>query len=304
MVDLKEPARREYSTEESIEVSQSFLVLLFYFLAFYLSLHNLIIPLALNIFRGHELLLDVHFWFLFSFPLILWVKNKKTVPRSYLFFLCLGSLARLVLYSTVLYVKSWTIASVYLTEFSLLIYCVFVYQRSYKDKFLFLSLAGLFVPYGLSQIESHTKAKQVVFPEITQVVNLDSEGCQGSQVSVNFPYRAQVSESVIIQDCGFAEHKAYINGEFKIRNHQNHLIHLRLFKLSHKEGKLYWKFVRMLKIDSRHEVSLNEYLKKDSLFLLKAPERRSIGILLLIPPEVNLEGRLTFTPDLIKKENL
>lgn len=304
MVDLKEPARREYSTEESIEVSQSFLLLLFYFLAFYLLLHNLLIPLVLNVFRGQDLLLDVHYWFLFSFPLVLWVKNKKAVPRSFIFFLCLGSFARLILYSTLLYVKSWTIVSVYLSEFSLLIYCVLVYQKSYNDKFLILSFAGLCIPYGLTYVESHSLARKVVFPEISQEMNLTNEGCEGSHVTLTFPAKGIVSDSVVIRECGFAGNTAFINRSFKIQNQQKHLIHLRLFKLSHKEGKLYWKFVRMLKIDPRHEVSLDQYLKKDSLFLLKAPERRNLGILLLVLPDVSLEGKMTFTPDMIKKDIL
>lgn len=304
MVDLKEPLRREYSMEENLEVNQSFLILLFYFLAFYLTLHNLIIPLALNLFRGHDLLLDVHFWFLFSFPLIYWVKKKISVPRSYLIFLFSGSVTRIILYSTVLYVKSWTIASVYLTEFSLIIYCVFVYHKSVKDKFHFLGLLGIFIPYGLSQIESHSIAMKVIFPELSLHSDLSKEGCVGSQVELSFPVKGSVSQTTNLKNCGFATNTAFFESSFSITNEQDHLIHLRLFKLSHKEGKLYWKFVRLLRIEGRSHLVLDNFLKKDSIFLLKAPERRNLGILVLIPEETALEGKLTFTPDMIKKETI
>lgn len=304
MVDLKEPMRREYSTEESVEVSQSFLTLLFYFLSFYLSLHNVIIPLLLNIFRGNDLLLDVHFWFLFSLPLIYWIKKRLPIPRSYLFFLLSGSLSRIVIYTTVMYVKSWTVASVYLTEFSLIISCVFAYQKSYKDRFIFSGFAGLLVPYYLSQVEFHSVARKVIFPVVTKEINLSKEGCAGSKVDITFPHQKPVSSFLSIGECGFKNNNAVIDGSFRIFNEQEHLIHLRIFKLTHKEGKLFWKFVRLVKVEPRHELVLNDYLNKDSIFLLKAPERRNLGILILIPKESKLAGKITFTPDMIEKEIL
>ncbi|MFP5384746.1 MAG: hypothetical protein ACLGHN_01615 [Bacteriovoracia bacterium] len=302
MVDLNEPVRRSYSETEKEEVSRNFLILLHSFLLLYLALHNLLIPLLINALKGRDLLQDVHYWFLFQIPVHLWLRERRQISFSYNFFLLIGSFARLIFYSFFMFTRSWTMVSVYLSEVSALIFCFIIWSQTRKDKFVYLAFLGLFVTPYLATIEKYPpEVKPEKVMRKGPVENYGELGCKGSELKINMtgvvhlPY----SSVAVLKECGFAENLLRYNDSVDLFNDSSIDINLRLYELKRREGRFSWKFVRLLRVEKNQRISLKDNLKKDSMYLLKSPERRKTGITVLIPATTVLKGTFKLNMDTI-----
>ena len=302
MVDLQEPVRRSYSEKEKEEVSRNFLVLLHSFLILYLTLHNFLIPLMINALKGRDLLQDVHYWFLFQIPVHFWLREGKDVSFSYNLFLLLGSVTRLFFYSFIMFTKSWTTVSVYLSEVSTLIFCFIIWKQTRKGKLAYFALAGFLITPYLATIEKYppdVKPKKVVKP--VAVTNYGILGCKGSEMRLDISGLESLpsSSAVVLKECGFSENLLKHNKNVEVFNDSSLDINLRLYELKRREGRFSWKFVRLLRVEKKHKILLNEHLKKDSMYLMKSPERRKTGIIVLVPEKTVLEGAFIINMDTI-----
>lgn len=300
MVDLNEPVKKLYSEREESEITKSFLVLVHSFLIFYLSVHNFILPLILNLLKNRDLTQDMHFWFLFHFPVQYWLRKGKPLSFSYNLFLLLGSLSRLIFYNTFLFSRSWTLVSVYLSEISSLIFCIVIWNFGRKDKLIILSFIGLLVPPLLAQFEMHP----VEFKTLNTVQNIKSEnyehfGCRGSELTLsreNLP-NVPFSETLQIMDCGFEVNTQRIGSHYTLLNSGPWDLNIRLYELIKRNGRFTWKFVRIMRLERNSSIELSPYLKHSTPYLLKSPERRKLGITVLIPKDFVPEGHFHFNLD-------
>ena len=310
MVDLQEPTKKEYSAEEQIALKKQFILLLHTLLLVYLGLHNFLIPLISNLLTGRFILSDLHFWFLFQIPVQFYLRQKKTIPSGYYYFLLLGTFARfgmeLQLASSL---KSWGVLSLTLSELSSIIfyYLYFPFLKK-KSPSLFSLLAFLIVP-AMSMIE--IRSQRVISSETKAVTERDDEnfGCRGSLNEITFPLRetALFSTETTIRSCGLADSLLRVGDSFKIHNKSSHDINLRLYRLRVLHGKVSWKFVRLVQISQNSLWDISTYLREEkTIFLLKSPERRKLGNIILLPREEYHfpigKGKLTSTYDTLQWE--
>lgn len=300
MIDINEPIRRKYSSEEEIIIKKKFLILVHSFLLLYLSLHNFLIPVVMNFFRGNPLIQDVHFWFLFHLPVHFSLRNGKQISSSYNMFLILGSLARFAFYHLFLFSRSWSLVSVYLSEVSSLFFCFLIWDKTSKDRWTLLSLIGFFVPFALGFLEVHPEIKKdkLIFVKENKV-KYTSYGCQGSLLNLNFNQTVltEMRGHTSLTNCGFDKNLAKTNKNFEIRNSSKKDVNLRLYSLSKKNERYSWKFQKILRIPGQTKIQIAKYLNESNLYLLKSPERKELGIHVLINGETSLKGSFEITSD-------
>lgn len=302
MIDLQEPVRRSYTREEEEVVRKNFLILLHSFLLLYLSLHNLFIPLALNALKGREILQDVHYWFLFHLPLHFWLRKGKMISSSYNTFLVVGSLARLVFYSVFMFTKSWTIVSVFLSEVSSLIFSFVIWNMASKDRYLYVALLGVLIPPYLASVEKYPPdaGPRKISRAIT-IENYKILGCQGSEILLSTQDLAdrKISSRAKINGCGFDNNLYSYRTSFELFNGSGIDHNLRLYELKKKEGRVSWKFLKMIRLQQNTTVDLGKDLKTKTMYLLKSPERRQVGMMLLIPEVTEVTGKFEINYDSI-----
>ena len=288
MIDLQEPVTMSYSEEESRELRGRFLITLHGFLLLYLSLHNFLLPATLNVLRGAPFFEDVHFWFLFQLPIQYFLRKEKIIPQGYLLFLIVGSLTRLTWelgHATEL--RSWPVLSVLLSEFSSLIFLSLTVSQFRNRQFLYIPPMALFIVPMLSTFELHSP--DAYFTKFSTPTRLSTDdralGCQGSAVTLEFPFVENYPEvtRLTLRECGFPTPVLRWSSALSLTHQQKAPLNLRLYELSALHGKVRWKFQRLLQLKPGELWDLSPLLKADRIYLLKSPERRHLGLLVLIP---------------------
>lgn len=307
MVDLQEPRKIEYSDKEKIILKEQFILLLHTLLFAYLSLHNFLIPVVSNLLKHQAILQDVHYWFLLQLPVQWFLRQKKQIPTAYFYFLVLGSVARLVIeFYLAPTLKSWGILSVLVSELSSVIFYFLYFPLLSNTKFSFKSLSAIFIVLFLSLTENHSKPLILSSVQRLSVFDSSQLGCEGSESVLNFPLTMErvVRDAVAVEECGFSNKQVFFDKQFKIKNHTKHLYNLRIFKLHVLHGRVKWKFVRLIQLEAGREWDAMTYLKNDIAYVIKSPERRNLGHLVLVPKSVKEfpigKGELSLTYDTLK----
>lgn len=305
MIDLSEPTKKPLSKLEAQLIRQKFLILLHSLLLFYLLLHNLIIPLVVNLFKGQTLLADVHFWFIFQIPVHLWLRKGKNLSLSYGMFLIFGSFARMI-FCTMVYGKSWGLVSVYLSELSSLVFISIIWQELARDRFVLLSFSGFLLTPFLAWIEISSPEKNINLRSAHTVeADYYKMGCQGSKVEVSQDLlNSGLSSRANILSCGMERNRLVFDSNVEISNQTSHSYNLRLYELKKGDKRFSWKFLRIIRINDHESVALTSFLKKPSMYLLKSPEHRELGMLVIIPKDAVIKGRFTLTPDTLNWRDL
>lgn len=292
MIDIQEPVIPSYTLEEKAKLKQKFILLLHTLLLVYLSLHNLIIPLVMNSIKNQPLLQDVHWWFLFQIPVQWLLRSGKNIPRQYLYFLIIGSILRVVFeVYTATNLKSWFIFSVFLSEISSGIFYV-VYFPLAKKIAMMSVLPFLIIAVAIIPILNHfeLKSEAIISFKNDNVEQLQRDGsslgCKGSDLQINFPLanKFKILNSVVITtNCGFAENIISPAAEFTILNSTPQVLNLRLYRLQALYGKIKWKFQRLIQVNVNEYWSIKDLIKLDAIYLIKIPETRRLGHLVLVP---------------------
>lgn len=285
MIDLGEPARKEYTDEEKKVLKQNFFVTLHSFLLVYLTLHNFLIPLMANFFKGHVFWDHMHFWFLVHIPVNIYLRRGK-LSRFVFFFLLFGSLTRLSLESYLtLKLASWGMLSIYLSEVSSLLFFVFYYPEvgDQNNKIVPGALSGILLAglFSLAEIS--------IRPDYFQKADTKSDftklyGCKGSTNKLHFPLGTRpTSNSININECGFHEDEIYVKGRLEVKNKTGLPLNMRIYQLKWSGGRLSWKFIRLLQVSPTGILNVEEFAKFERPLLLKIPERKNLGHLLIVP---------------------
>jgi hypothetical protein len=289
MIDLQEPGRASYSAQEQALLKHQFILLVHTLLLAYLALHNLIIPMVANILRGHNLLIDVHFWFLFQLPLQWYLRQMKPLPMAYVQFLILGTLARLLFeFNFATQLKTWQIFSVLISEFSATIFFFLVFPALAPKKLFLSAFLGLLVApmLGLYEVRSESNKMLISTPFLKQSQD-HLLGCRGAEVTLQFPLPndSAVQSSAIIRDCGFDQNLVRTGKSFHVLNQGQQQLNLRLYRLYVLHGKVRWKFLRLIQVAPGETWEVGELLKDDVAYLIKSPERRKLGNLVIVPAQ-------------------
>jgi hypothetical protein len=291
-VDLKEPVKASYSEEEAAELKHKFILLVHSLLLLYLALHNLIIPMGSNLLRGDQPFLDVHFWFLIHLPLHFWLRTGREVPQCFYLFLLVGSLSRLMIELMLMTsLKSWTIFSVVISEFSTLLFLYvgrvkFTCYRSLARSMGVVAL-GLLLPLSMSHLEARSNLGPRFFlKKEDPTLIAEKIGCQEGIVELALPQsHANFQHELEIKTCGFKENLVFISQNFILKNSFESTLNVRLFKLDPKGRRVRWKFVRLVQLAPREVWDLSPLIKTDGLYLVKIPERRNLGFSVLVPDD-------------------
>lgn len=286
MVDLQEPKKHEYSEEEQVVLKEQFILLLHTLLVVYLVLHNFLIPLVSNILTDRNLLSDLHFWFLFQIPVQYLLRKKLTIPNWYYYFLLFGTFARLGMELQLApTLKSWGIFSLLLSELSSIIFYYLYFPFLKKKSPGLLSLLAFVIVPIMSVVEVRSEKMMSSNTRIAPERDDKVLGCKGSLNRITFPLEEfpHYPERVTIHPCGFSDSFLRIGQTFSVLNQSSHDINLRLYQLRVLHGKVSWKFVRLMQIPQKGTWDISEYLKGEkTALLLKSPERRKLGNLLII----------------------
>lgn len=307
MVDLQEPRKLEYSEKDQLILNEQFILLLHTMLLAYLGLHNFFIPVVSNLLRNQSILQDVHFWFLFQLPVQWFLRRKVTIPRSYFYFLVLGSVARLVLefyFASTL--KSWGILSVLVSELSSVIFYFLYFPALPSGKFPSKALSSILIVSILSFTELHSQPSILLLQKTAPTIDASHLGCEGSEVNLKYPLSSQgpVKEAIAIKPCGFSQKLVSTDSSFKVINETNTLYNLRLYKIHVLHGRVKWKFIRLIQLEPHKVWDVSSYLKNDVAYVIKSPEHRKLGHLVILPirsTEFPLgKGVLSLTFDTLK----
>jgi hypothetical protein len=291
VIDIQEPEKKLYTKEAQASVQKEFYLLVHVILIFYLLLHNILIPVVTNLFRSQSLYLDTHYWFLFHLPLQFWLRKDKPIHVNYLFFLMAGSLSRLFYHTWEAEGRSWFLFSVFLSEVSSLIFCSIIWKKQQGKIRSYGIMLGILIPLLLTKVEKHG---QIWIPEKivkTEVTYSDSQlGCRGGEVNISFPisYLTPASDELAIENCGLSEQMIFFNKDFKLKNKTTSTINIRLYELKADVRKRYsWRFVRINRLQQGDEWKLADIMKSDRIYLLKSPERRNLGLTILLPSNLS-----------------
>ncbi len=288
MIDIQEPVTPVYSFEEKENIKQKFILLLHTLLIVYLSIHNLLLPLLMNIIKNKPLMLDVHWWFLLQIPVQWFLRKGKVIPKGYLLFLIIGSILRLTLeVYTADNLKSWFILSVFISEISSGIFYAVYFPLARKNAMMPLALLAFALIPTLKYFEHKTEAAISFKTKKVEHVQSDSAslGCLGSNSQLDFPLKSKYKllNSVAIADCGFTEKIISPSLDFTIVNTTSQILNLRLYKLQVLYGRVKWKFLRLIQVKSSELWSPNKLISTDTIYLIKIPENRKLGHLVLVP---------------------
>lgn len=302
-IDLDAPEQRQYTGEEKSEIRFRFLITLHTLLLVYLSLHNFLIPFVGNWAKGISFFTDVHFWFLFHFPMNYLLRKKKTIWAGYFYFLVLGSLARVGTESLVVsQFKSWGIFSVYLSEISAAIFYFVIYPLVNNKKYLLFCLAGLLIAPALTAIEKRSSWSKadIDFSREKILRNYSKLGCQGSENQFTLPIIENISkENIHIVSCGFKQKEVFYHQDLKIINDVPEKTNLRLYRSSYHQGVIRWKFMKLIQLNPGDQYLL-DLSSKEMFYLLKSPEKVSLGHLVIaVSGDKNLKGRVHMNYDSI-----
>jgi hypothetical protein len=286
-IDIDGHERKKYSEEEKQNLKYKFIVTLHLLLIIYLSLHNLLIPLVINIARGSFLLTDVHFWFFIHLPLHYFLKKKFSLAPILFSAVGAGVIIRIIVeLFLVSQFKSWGMLSIFISEIAGLIFVVAafsVYRPLFKWQGVLVAL--IVIPlFSSLEVRSDWSKRPLVKEKEERVID-NSAGCQGSLVE--FRTRSiqldSLAQDVEIKDCGFSFKMAKSLGAFKVKNQRTSRVNIRLFKLHISDQVPRWRFARLYVLGPREELTLSaEDLSKERLYLLKSPEMKELGQTLII----------------------
>ncbi len=305
MIDLGEPVRKEYSEDEKKVLRQNFFLTLHTFLLAYLALHNFLIPVVANIFKGHVLWEHVHFWFLVHIPVNIYLR-KGNLPFPVYLFLFAGSLTRFILEIYLApKLTSWMMLSVFLSESSSLLFFLFYYPEVDKgQKKLFLaSLLGAIVAGGLVIGEISIRPEYNLIPTVKEN-EIKNYGCQGSTNKVVFPLsQHELTTFVDIQQCGFVRDEVFVKDHLKIKNNTGVRLNMRIYRAKWLAGRLSWRFQRLVQVPEASTIDVEDFASFDMPILLKVPERKNLGHILIVPNGISdnfPKGELELTYDTLK----
>jgi hypothetical protein len=228
----------------------------------------------------------MHFWFLFHLPVQRWLRRGERVPDGWLLFLVLGSAVRLGA-ETLLApeLRSWDLFSVYVSEFSAAIFYYACWPHRRLRELRVMIPLGVLVPLLLITLEQSPSVRSWNFKRASfQRDDSRSLGCGGSSLELRFPLARELplGEATELRPCGFAGPLVRASANLGLRNDSGTAVNLRLYRLHVLHGKVSWRFLRLIQLPDRERLDLGPLLKGGELYLLKAPERRSLGHLVIL----------------------
>lgn len=284
------------SNEKHSQVEQDlFRKTLIYFLLLYLSLHNLIIPVFVNIYKEKYLLNDVHFWFLFVF-FIKWIENKK-LRETFILIGILGSCLRILVesYQAIDLKFSWGLFSIYLSEGATFLYYFYCYKEKWVPFIQWKYLPLCFLPLFFMKIE----VKGDLFNQQSFVRKIQEKdqlwltyGCKGSVVDYKGP--EELKDQSQIEGCGFKENKVFFDENYSIHNHTNKIVHVRLHEIIFLEKNINDLFKSLIILKPNESKKLA--LEQNKFYLYKSIQQKKIGIQLLIPKKTKLVKSFSVNP--------
>ena len=272
MISIEEP-KREFTEEESRQLRFKFITLLYTLLIVYLTLHQFLIPLANNLFKGRFFAADIHWFFIVHFYGYHQLKKTKEMSQGFYSFLWLVTILQTSFGFFTL--GKWGLFSLGITQVSTILFLYFVWpfvgsDRNFKT-IAFHALMAVLIFAGLKSIEVHsTETKRVTERRVV----LHQE-----DFAISFPGKFQSESQASVWELGNQVFE-FANG-FKIVNDRDAIIDTRLYELKIKSDRVRWKYQRLAQLKPGEVWDLP--LDKDSIYLVKSPERKDLKVLLLIP---------------------
>lgn len=273
MITVEEPKAREYTEEESFILKHKFITLLYTLLIVYLTLHQFLIPLVNNIFKGLPLVSDIHWYFLIHFYGHYKLKTEKELPYEFYIFVWLITILQTGFGFFSL--GKWGLFSLAITQVSTIIFLYFSWpyvSKTIKAKSLLIHLmAGALLFAGIKAVEVQSVQ---VRPKSQREVILHQE-----DFSVTFPNSFPLKRKLSVWNL---ENSVFnFNNDFRVINDKDVTIDIRLYKLQVKSERLRWKYMRLAQLKGSEVWDLP--LEKDAIYLVKSPERKDLKVLILVP---------------------
>ncbi len=247
MISYEDPPRVPWGPAENQRQSEEFLWVLHGFLLLYLALHNFVIPVGVNLYRGNPLLEDAHFWFLAQFPLALALRRRSAHADVLMTMVALGSGLRLVWETWTLAPAgpTWGLFSIWLSEGSSAILYAYYFTRhgrvpKFGWRWSWIPLLAL----ALTQVEERGELFRRPL-DFVRTVKRDltwaDMGCRGSRIVWNGLAESAPGD---IQSCGFSRPMADLGAP--LVNGSRATVQVRVARLRLHGGELKRDFVRLL----------------------------------------------------------
>lgn len=322
MVDIQEPQRRQMSDTEKLKQAEYFLMLLHRFLIFYLSLHNLIIPVILNSYKNHPLLSDIHYWFFYQFILYyaLHVRKCESLSAKLVFVGLIGTIARVAI-ETVISRQyggvSWGIFSIYLSEVSCFIFYFYYFAKkgispikkegSFLTITLVIAITALQFLFSQIEVRGALNNKETFTWSIESTKDWTQYGCKGS--IANFKLAAKntlpIVEQISIQKCGFEKLVHSISSQgVELSNDSKKTIYMSLYSMK-KHGDGYkWVAKHLFILKAQEKIKIDaHYFLDHPISVLKSNQQQELGIQVLLNHAIadrSHFGNYQVTPSTIK----
>lgn len=286
MITIEEPQRREYTEEESRLIKHKFITLLYILLIVYLTLHQFLIPLVSNLFKGRHFATDIHWFFMIHFYGYYQLKKKLEMSRGFYAFLWLITILQIIF--GVLTMGKWGLFSLALTQVSTLLFLYFVVP--------FVSNT-----YQVKSIVSHLLVGGIVFAGLQVIEIKSSESLRVTErkivmhhedFNISFPGTFPLKNELSVWSLG--NQGLHFKDYFKIVNDKDVVIDIRLYELKIKSERVRWKYKRLAQLKAHESWDLP--LENDTIYLVKSPERKDLEVLILIPQNYKFplgSGRLS-----------
>lgn len=273
MITIEEPKRRDYSEEESKLLKHKFITLLYVLLIVYLTLHQFLIPLVSNLFKGRHFATDIHWFFMIHF--FGYYQLKKNQKMSFGFYLLIWVITIAQCLVGFLTFGKWGLFSLAITQTSTVIFLYFVWpfvsQVRETKSILSHVVAGLLIFMSLNYIEVHSVE---VRKATERMLILHQE-----DFAINFPSKFSVLKEKSVWN--LANTVVNFDNSFRVINDRESVIDIRLYEMKIKSNRVAWKYKRLSQLKAGEAWNLP--LEKDRIYLVKSPERRDLKVLILVP---------------------
>ncbi|HLT22655.1 MAG TPA: hypothetical protein VKZ84_04400 [Bacteriovoracaceae bacterium] len=273
MITVEEPKAREYTPEESELLKHKFITLLYTLLIVYLTLHQFLIPLVNNLFKGLPFASDIHWYFVIHFYGHYKLRKDRKLP--YGFYALIWLMTILQIGVGFMSLGKWGLFSLAITQISTIIFLYFVwpfvnYTIKAKDVLIHIIVGGAIFA-GIKSVE--VKSVKPKVKSQRQIV-LHQE-----DFVITFPNSFPKERELSVWNLG--DRTFNFEHDFRIINDKDVSIDIRLYELHIKSERLRWKYKRLAQLKPNESWDLP--LENDVIYLVKSPERKDLKVLLLIP---------------------
>ena len=298
MIEVEEPKRTKFTIEEEKILKDKFVRFIHFLLLIYLFVHYVILPFVINIQRDDNFLANIDLWFLAHLFFHLVLIRKKDLTNFAFILVSSGCLFRLLWEGTdYRNYSSWILFSFLVTQISSVVF-IFIYSsivpniKMSKSKWVLAIMIGAISSFVLFELKVKPQEKIVIdnLKEVVDYQNLKDLGCLGSEIVLKYPiadlqYR-EAQKNIRILDCGFERSRLFINRSLTIQSSLP-LVNVRVYRLKKNNSRMSWQFVRLVQLAKNKSVDISPYLDKGDLFLLRVPERKGLGHVVLIPKDAD-----------------